>query len=64
MSKYMLIMRNSGSAEDLKDRDFKDVTNAMGAYNEAMMEAGSCCAGTALPTQTRGPSSNLPMDTP
>ena len=41
MTKYMLIMRTTDAAlEASKDRDFEEIINEMGAYNEALMQAG------------------------
>ena len=54
MAKYMLIMRNSGSTEDLKDMNFEDVINAMGAYNESMMKAGVLLGGDGLTDADQG----------
>lgn len=48
MSRYMLIMRNSGSVEKLEDMDFEAVINAMGAYNESMINAGVMVGGDGL----------------
>ena len=54
MSKYMLIMRNSGSVENYADMDFEAVINAMGAYNESMMKAGVLLAGDGLTDAAQG----------
>ena len=54
MSRYMLIMRNSGSVEKLEDMDFEAVINAMGAYNESMMKAGVLLAGEGLSDAKEG----------
>lgn len=54
MSKYMLIMRNSGSQENYEDMDFEAVINAMGAYNESMMKAGVLVGGDGLTDAAQG----------
>ncbi|MBF4567544.1 YciI family protein [Plantibacter sp. VKM Ac-2880] len=54
MSKYMLIMRNSGSVEKLEDMDFEAVINAMGAYNESMITAGVMVGGDGLTDAAQG----------
>jgi hypothetical protein len=54
MSKYMLIMRNSGSVENYEDMDFEAVINAMGAYNESMMKAGILLGGDGLTDAAQG----------
>lgn len=54
MSKYMLIMRNSGTQQDFEDMDFEAVINAMGAYNESMMKAGVLVGGDGLTDAAQG----------
>ncbi|MET3509520.1 MULTISPECIES: YciI family protein [Plantibacter] len=54
MSRYMLIMRNSGSVEKLEDMDFEAVINAMGAYNESMIDAGVMVGGDGLTDAAQG----------
>ena len=54
MATYMLIMRNSGSVEDYQDMDFEQVINAMGAYNEALMNAGVMAGGDGLTDPSEG----------
>ncbi|WP_285042144.1 YciI family protein [Plantibacter sp. LMC-P-059a] len=54
MSKYMLIMRNSGSIEKFEDMDFEAVINAMGAYNESMITAGVMVGGDGLTDAAQG----------
>lgn len=54
MSKYMLIMRNSGSVEKFEDMDFEAVINAMGAYNESMITAGVMVGGDGLTDAAQG----------
>ncbi len=49
MTKYMLIMRTTDAAlEASKDRDFEEIINEMGAYNEALMQAGVMIGGDGL----------------
>lgn len=53
--KYMLIMRNDASAADaFAEMDFEEVINAMGAYNEAMINAGVLVAGDGLADAQEG----------
>lgn len=54
MTKYMLIMRNSGSVEKYEDMDFEAIINAMGAYNESMIKAGVLLAGEGLSDASEG----------
>ena len=54
MSRYMLIMRNSGSVEKPEDMDFEAVINAMGAYNESMIDAGVMVGGDGLTDAAQG----------
>jgi hypothetical protein len=54
MSKYMLIMRNSGSVEKPEDMDVEAVINAMGAYNESMINAGVMVGGDGLTDAAQG----------
>lgn len=54
MAKYMLIMRNSGSEQDYAEMDFEAIINAMGAYNESMMNAGVLVAGEGLTDAAQG----------
>ncbi|AQX78822.1 hypothetical protein BWO91_01370 [Plantibacter flavus] len=54
MSRYMLIMRNSGSVEKPEDMDFEAVINAMGAYNESMINAGVMVGGDGLTDAAQG----------
>ncbi len=47
--KHMLIMRATQAAADAyAEMDFEEVINAMGAYNEAMLNAGVMIAGDGL----------------
>ncbi len=53
--KYMLIMRTTDEAvQASKERDFEEVLNAMGAYNEAMVKAGVLLAGEGLSDAEEG----------
>ena len=54
MSKYMLIMRNSGTQQDFENMDFEAIINAMGAYNESMMKAGVLIGGDGLTDAAQG----------
>ncbi|MTB87096.1 YciI family protein [Aeromicrobium senzhongii] len=55
MTKYMLIMRTTDAAlEATKDVDFEEIINAMGAYNEAMMNAGVLIGGDGLTDPSEG----------
>ena len=64
MAKYMLIMRNSGSVENLEDMDFEAVINAMGAYNESMMKAGVMIGGDGLTDAAQGAVVEFTADAP
>ena len=47
--RYMLIMRSTDAAlEASKEMDFEEILNAMGRYNESMIEAGVMIAGEGL----------------
>jgi hypothetical protein len=55
MPKYMLIMRQTPEAlEAAKSVDFETIINAMGAYNESMIEAGVLLAGDGLTDAAEG----------
>ena len=55
MKKYMLIMRSSDAAlEASKELDFEEIINAMGAYNEALMNAGVMIGGEGLTDPSEG----------
>jgi hypothetical protein len=55
MPKYMLIMRSNQEAVDAyHELDFAEVINAMGKYNEAMIEAGVMAAGEGLTDAAEG----------
>ena len=64
MAKYMLIMRTSGSVENFEDMDFEAVINAMGAYNEAMTNAGILIGGDGLTDATKGAVVEFTADAP
>jgi hypothetical protein len=51
--KYMMIMRTTDSAAAAsKDMPFEEIINAMGAYNESMINAGVLLAGEGLAEAT------------
>jgi len=51
--KYMMIMRTTDSAvEASKDMPFEEIINAMGAYNESMINAGVLLAGEGMAEAT------------
>ncbi|WP_017595842.1 YciI family protein [Nocardiopsis potens] len=53
--KFMLIMRDSDeAAEASKQVPFEEILNAMGAYNEAMMNAGVMIGGEGLAEAEEG----------
>ncbi|WBU36971.1 YciI family protein [Homoserinibacter sp. YIM 151385] len=52
--KYMLIMRQPAEVELPADLDFTAIVNAMGAYNESLMEAGVLLAGEGLAPAEEG----------
>ncbi|WP_375407387.1 YciI family protein [uncultured Amnibacterium sp.] len=54
ISKYMLIMRNSGSVQSFDDMDFDAVITAMGKFNEEMITAGVLLAGDGLSDAAEG----------
>lgn len=55
MKKYMLIMRTTDEAlAASKDVDFEEIINAMGAYNEALMNAGVMAGGDGLSDPSEG----------
>lgn len=64
MAKYMLIMRNSGSAENFEDMDFEAIINAMGAYNESMTNAGILIGGDGLTDAAQGAVVEFTADAP
>jgi hypothetical protein len=54
MTKYMLIMRNSGSVQSFEEMDVDAVITAMGRFNEQMIEAGVLLAGEGLSDAAQG----------
>lgn len=50
----MLIMRNSDAVEPPEGTDFEAVINAMGAYNESMIDAGVLAGGDGLTDAAQG----------
>lgn len=54
LTKYMLIMRNSGSVERPEEVDFDAVITAMGKFNEEMISAGVLLAGDGLSDAAQG----------
>ena len=53
--KYMLIMRSTDEADAAAaDIDFEEIINAMGAFNESMMEAGVLIGGEGLTDPAEG----------
>lgn len=55
MTKYMLIMRTTQAAlEASKERDFEEIINEMGTYNEALMDAGVMVGGEGLSDPSDG----------
>lgn len=53
--KYMLIMRSTDEANAAAaDIDFEEIINAMGAFNESMMEAGVLIGGEGLTDPAEG----------
>ncbi len=55
MPKYMLIMRSTQDALDAsKELDVTEIINAMGAYNESLMQAGVMIGGEGLSDPSEG----------
>lgn len=55
MPKYMLIMRDTEEAvRASKEVPFEEILNAMGAYNESLMNAGVLAAGEGLADPSEG----------
>ena len=55
MSKYMFIMRSTAEAvEEYNEKDFEEIINAMGAYNESMVKAGVMAGGDGLTDAKEG----------
>ena len=64
MAKYMLIMRNSDAVANVAEMDFEAVINAMGAYNEAMTDAGILVGGDGLTDAAQGAVVEFTADAP
>jgi hypothetical protein len=65
MPKYMLIMRDTAeSIEASKNADFEEIINAMGRYNESMVEAGVMAGGDGLTDAKDGAVVTFGGDTP
>lgn len=63
--KYMLIMRSTQEALDAsQEMDFEEVLNAMGAYNESLMDAGVLLAGEGLTDAHEGFVVDFDAETP
>lgn len=63
--RYMLIMRTTAEAlEASKDLDFEQIINAMGAYNESMIEAGVLIGGDGLTDAAEGFVVDFSAETP
>jgi len=63
--KYMFIMRTTDAAlEASKQADFEELINAMGAYNEAMIEAGVMAGGDGLTDAREGSVVTFGPETP
>lgn len=55
MPKYIFIMRTTAEAlEASKNADFEEIVNAMGRYNESMVEAGVMAGGDGLTDAAQG----------
>lgn len=55
MRKYMLIMRTTDEAQAASRQvPFEEIINAMGAYNEALMDAGVMAGGDGLTDPSEG----------
>ncbi len=53
--KYMLIMRSTDEANAASaEMDFEEIINAMGAYNESLINAGVLLAGEGLTDPSEG----------
>ncbi|GAA1154965.1 YciI family protein [Ornithinicoccus hortensis] len=63
--KYMLIMRaTQEAAEASQEMDFEEIINAMGAYNESLMDAGVLLAGEGLADAEEGFVVDFDAETP
>lgn len=65
MSKYMLIMRSTAdAAAEFENVDFEEVINAMGRYNEKMINAGVMVDGEGLSDASEGAVVNFDTEDP
>ncbi len=65
MTKYMLIMRTTGEAlQASQNVDFTEIINAMGAYNESMINAGVMLSGDGLAGPDEGFVVDFAAETP
>ncbi len=63
--KYMLIMRDTAEAVDAgKQEDFEQIINAMGAFNESMINAGVLAGGDGLAPPSEGFVVDFTTETP
>jgi hypothetical protein len=63
--KYMLIMRSTAeAAAEFANTDFEEVINAMGRYNEQMMQAGVMLDGAGLSDASEGAVVNYDDEVP
>lgn len=65
MTKYMLIMRSTAeAAAEFENVDFEEVINAMGRYNEKMINAGVMVDGEGLADASEGAVVNFDTEDP
>ena len=65
MTKYMLIMRSTAeAAAEFENVDFEEVINAMGRYNEKMINAGVMVDGEGLSDASEGAVVNFDTEDP
>jgi hypothetical protein len=65
MTKYMLIMRTSAEAlEASAEMPFEEIINAMGRYNESLIDAGVMLAGEGLSDAKEGFVVDFSTETP
>lgn len=65
MTKYMLIMRSTAeAAAEFENVDFEEVINAMGRYNEELMNAGVMIDGAGLSDPSEGAVVNFDTEGP
>lgn len=63
--KHMLIMRATDQAmAEAANRDFEEILNEMGAYNESMIDAGVLVAGEGLAEPEEGAVVDFSTDSP